>query len=101
MKVKYKNKVYEIYKTTYANNGTLALSIYYHKELFSVPTKNLGVTPGPEYQYIDTNNYPWLPDFIEKTGIGEPWKFMVARSGFCTYPMYKFKIDNIEDENEG
>ena len=101
MKVKYKNKVYDIYKSTYAVNGSLALVAYRRKELDFVLTKNLGVTPGPEYQYIDTNNCPWLPDFIEKTGIGEPWKFIVARSGYCIYPMYKFKIDNIENENEG
>ena len=97
MVVKYKNKKYEIYRSTYANNKTLAIFAYRKQELDFVITKNLPdvVTLGDDYQFIDTNNYPWLPDFIEQTKLGEPANITMPL-GFCIYPLYRFNIDKID-----
>ena len=47
--------------------------------------------------YVDTNNCPWAPEWIEenKLGIKTNW---TARSGFCTYPLYEFDMKRIEEE---
>jgi len=45
--------------------------------------------------YIDTNNCPWAIDFINKYKLGElTGKKRV--SGYCTYPVARFDMDEIE-----
>lgn len=36
-------------------------------------------------QFIDTNNYPWVYNWLIENGIAEPTEYC-ARSGFCLYP---------------
>ena len=40
-------------------------------------------------QFIDTNNYPWVYNWLIENGIAEPTGYC-ARSGFCLYPAMKF-----------
>jgi len=44
--------------------------------------------------FVDTNNYPWAEDFIVSNGLGGP-AGRTARSGFCTYPLYKFDLKKL------
>lgn len=44
--------------------------------------------------FVDTNNCPWAEKFIKDNGLGEPTG-KVARSGFCTYPLYRFNLKKL------
>lgn len=68
------------------------------EEYFSTLTVCLGEDrrfSEPGFAYVDTNNMPGAEQFIKENGLGEPtgaW----TRSGFCTYPLYKFNIDELK-----
>lgn len=47
--------------------------------------------------YIDTNNCPWAVDFIEQEGIGKRTGRM-GRSGYCTYPVVKFDVQKVREQ---
>lgn len=49
----------------------------------------------PGFAYVDTNNMPGAEQFIKENGLGEPTGVRL-RSGFCTYPLYKFNIDELK-----
>ena len=38
--------------------------------------------------FVDTNNCPWAPEFLEGNGIAEPLG-LYGFSGFCAYPLYR------------
>jgi len=46
----------------------------------------------PNENYIDTNNCPWLIDFIEEYGLGK-LTGKTGESGYCTYPVVRFDMD--------
>lgn len=48
-----------------------------------------------EYAFVDTNNCPWAEELIKEYNLGKPTG-MSARSGYCTYPLYKFNFDELE-----
>ena len=51
----------------------------------------------PDYcGYLDTNNMSEIERFIKENGIGEftGWK---QRSGFCSYPLYKFDPEKLRE----
>lgn len=97
--------------TTYRVNGTLALQLMCKPapedmeflraecpdkdELFIEPygmvTVNLPESdclPDDE-QFVDINNLPGVDRWLVQNGIAEPAGIM-ARSGYCVYPAYKF-----------
>lgn len=45
--------------------------------------------------YVDTNNCPWVLDFIKEHNLGTLTGKKRQR-GFCTYPAVKFDIDQLE-----
>ncbi len=47
--------------------------------------------------YIDTNNCPWAIDFIEQEGLGKKTGRM-GRSGYCTYPVVKFDMQKVREQ---
>lgn len=49
------------------------------------------------HAYVDTNNCPWAPQFLKDSGFAEPTG-MVWFSGYCMYPLYKFNIESIKEE---
>ncbi len=77
----------------------IALQAYDHGEPYSVVTVNVpsfgsGVCEFigmKNAAYMDTNNFPWVNEFIEK-GIAVNTGF-TKRSGFCEYPLYQFDED--------
>ena len=57
-------------------------------EPWATLTVNLGVG-GEGYAFIDTNNFPWAPAFLEENGLAVPMG-VGGQSGYCTYPLYEF-----------
>ena len=47
--------------------------------------------------YVDTNNCPWAPEWIEENRLGKNTG-KKARSGYCTYPLYEFDMKRINEE---
>lgn len=45
--------------------------------------------------FIDTNNAPFLPSFLEENGLAKPTG-MHGFSGWCAYPEYRFDMEAIE-----
>lgn len=45
--------------------------------------------------YVDTNNCPWVLDFIKEYQLGEE-SGNTARSGFCVYPAVKFDLEKVK-----
>ena len=67
---------------------------------FAILTVNLesfDLDGDKEYAFVDTNNCPWVEEFLVKneiayfTGINVP-------QGFCTYPLYKFDLTKLQEE---
>lgn len=86
------------YRATYSNNDTLAVLLETEEgEPFATITVNImdDVANG-EYQYVDTNNCPWAPKFIEENGLGSPTGIM-GFSGFCQYPLFRFNLEQIPE----
>lgn len=52
---------------------------------------------GEDEAYIDTNNCPWAIDFIEQEGLGKRTGRM-GRSGYCTYPVVKFDMQKVREQ---
>ena len=80
-------------KTTYRNNGTLALIL---NELdgveFAVVTVNLNhPLQSDDMAFLDENNYPGIGKWIEKNRLGLPMG-VIAASGYCRYPLYTLFI---------
>ncbi len=49
--------------------------------------------------YIDTNNCPWAIGFIEHEGLGKRTGKM-GRSGYCTYPVVRFDMQKVREQEE-
>lgn len=81
----------ELYRSTYADNGRLAIVAMCEDGPYGVATVNLSDywLTNERCAFMDTNNSRALVDRIEELGIGE-WTFGQARSGFCTYPEFEF-----------
>lgn len=96
----YKIKLYAeefnvvLVKEEYANNGHMALQLYeedgFPFATLTVNLKDSGSLPENQ-QYIDTNNCPFAPEFLEENGLG---KFVgkYGYSGYCAYPLYELYI---------
>lgn len=90
----------------YINSGSLAVILEDDEtqEWFAVLTVNLtdritdmvGVFK-EDVQTVDVNNCPWAPKFIEENKLGVPLGLEV-KSGFCSYPVYKFNLDMLDKE---
>lgn len=64
-------------------------------EPFGNLTVNIqGKTCGKNEAYVDTNNMPNAEQFIREYRLGKPTG-ETARSGYCTYPLYKFDMEQI------
>jgi hypothetical protein len=78
----------------YSDNGNLAICIDAENEgPFATLTVNIDPLPAP-LAAVDTNNCSWAEEFIEKYELGT-FTGMTLRSGFCTYPVYKFDLDKL------
>ena len=89
------NHKVEIRKSSYVTNGNLALSLLEINEgPYATLTVNLDETLPMNQAYVDTNNCAWAETFIHMNKLGvHTGKFKV--SGFCTYPLYEFNLENL------
>ena len=96
--IKGRGEAVRIERVTYANNDTLAIALVTSTgEPYCNLTVNLpdSLIWGDERTaFVDTNNCPWAEEFIKENNLGVPMNY-IARSGFCTYPLYRFNIENM------
>ena len=76
-------------KTSYYNNGNLAIQLMCDEGPFAMLTVNLNTKLAADEAYVDINNCPWAEAFIEENNLGKDTG-KVGFSGFCCYPLYKF-----------
>ncbi len=93
---------YEIYLKagTYASNNSLAIQSYdaTDKCPFATITTNLPASDSckKDCAFIDLNNCPWLPDFLENSGLAQPTgRITFSGSYGCMYPEYKFDLSKM------
>lgn len=49
---------------------------------------------GENCAFVDTNNAPFITEFLEKNGLAEPTG-LFGFSGWCAYPEYRFDLEKI------
>ena len=54
---------------------------------------------GENCAFVDTNDAPFLPAFLEENGLAEPTG-MMGFSGFCAYPEYRFNMETVRKHEE-
>lgn len=47
--------------------------------------------------FVDTNNAPFLPKFLEENGLAKPTG-MHGFSGWCAYPEYRFDMEKVNKD---
>lgn len=83
------------YRKKYAYKNNLAIYLETDDgEPYAQLTVNLGTKLGKDLAFVDTNNCPWAEEFIKTYELGEPMG-AYGSSGFCTYPLYRFRLDKI------
>ena len=86
-------------RTTYINNGTLAVQMWCDEGPYDTITVNLADSDqwkGTNFQYVDTNNNPWVAEWLEDNGIATNTG-IIGRSGWCEYPLFNFNTDLIPE----
>ncbi len=83
--------------TKYTSNNTLAVQLICAKtpwSVFATITVNIPASNClfPNLAFVDTNNCPWVKEFLEENHIAE-YTGNTGISGFCEYPLYKFHQD--------
>jgi len=95
------NTVYDtcIEVSTYMYGGSLYMNLLDRCEDGVEPYADITVNlpeykSGPDCAFVDTNNFSQAEKLIAEYKLGEPTG-RYARSGYCTYPEYKFNMDEI------
>ena len=86
------------YTYQYRNNGSLAILLFENDdELFCDMTVNINdTTTGSNCAFVDTNNNPWIIEFIVNNELGKPTG-RCGTSGYCQYPEYEFDLTKMND----
>ena len=83
--------------TKYTQNRSLAVQLIQAAapwSPFATITVNLSdPTQDETHAFLDTNNCPWVEEFLCDNGIAKPTG-RTGQSGFCTYPLYEFNLDS-------
>ena len=83
-------------KQKYQSNDTLAIRLIDEEGPFAIITVNLDCYgASDDMAYVDTNNCPWAEEFIKENKLGEHTG-TYGKSGFCTYPLYRFDLKALE-----
>ena len=93
-------------RTKYRQNNSLAVALLTEDgSVFGIITVNINATDlltlkarADGYAYVDLNNFPWLTEFLEETGIAKATGES-SISGFCDYPLYQFDLKQIPWED--
>lgn len=82
-------------KNTYKHGGSMQLQMWCEDGPYATLTVNLSNgCAGKNLAYVDANNYPWAPKFLEENGIAENTG-IIGYSGYCSYPLYTFNMNKI------
>ena len=65
--------------------------------LGSSSTKGLNLAN--DSNFVDTNNCPWVVDFLESNGFGKRTGIF-GESGYCEYPLMTFDIKKLQEYSE-
>ena len=104
MKVTSFGKIYSVtpHITGYCDNDSLAIQLLCDNyEPFATLTVNLDASGycAKDCAFVDTNNCPWAGTFIRENKLGTPTG-RYGRSGFCTYPEYRFDLEKLREETK-
>lgn len=90
----------------YAEGGSLCPYLFCTDwEPYGPLTRNLGVKVPPFCGYLDVNNLTNAQEFVREYGLGEPYLdprtnlLVYGRSGFVTYPLYKFYPEKLKEHD--
>ena len=88
-------------KYTHNNNTAIELlcKIDNFIESYAIITTNLDMLLAENKAFLDTNNCPWVVDFMKKYNLGKPLNIF-RKSGYCVYPLYELNLENIKKLNE-
>lgn len=90
----------ELHIDTYVG-GNFYLGLYDmsngYAENFCNVTKNLDIRLNGCFGFVDTNNYPFLPEFLKENGIATNYMGLSVQSGFCSYPLYQFHEERLRE----
>ena len=84
----------------YQENDNLAIQMmaedkeYGCSTPYGIMTVNLSVKLPYNKAFVDTNNLPFIEDFIKENRLGKPTG-VTRVSGFCTYPEYEFDLEEL------
>ena len=90
----------------YANNNSLAVFLTGEDDepfcdlIVNLPGNQLSDSSKDNLAFVDTNNNPWAPKFIEKHSLGRPTGHY-GFSGYCVYPEYEFDLTKLNREGYG
>ncbi len=79
--------------SSYRNNSNTYVGMICDEGPFADLTVNIRDLP-EGFACLDTNNIPNAEAFVKENNLGTPTG-TYAQSGFCTYPIYKLNIDEI------
>ena len=83
--------------TRYSMNNNLCINMVEVNEgPWSTLTTNFDVALAPNEAFVDTNNNTGIAEILVENGIAEPTGKGI-KSGFCTYPLFKFNLDKVEE----
>lgn len=89
LKTSFGEKIVEIKVMYYVYGNGLCLKFLEDGECYGYATVNFE-NKLPKYMaYVDTNDMPYIEEFIEKYRLGTNTG-MYMKSGFCKYPLYHF-----------
>ena len=77
-------------------NDNIGIQLFSDDGPYATLTTNIQELPKGEAA-IDVNNFPAGIEFINKYQLGEPVEGKVLRSGYCTYPVYKFNLEKLKE----
>ena len=104
-KIVYAGLKWKVMVSSYSNgNMAIIVKSRYEEETITV---NLGTDIGndskiqPYMAFLDTNNCPRIEKALVESSIAEPYvrfgKPVVAKSGYCTYPLFSFNSRLLEE----
>lgn len=85
-------------QVTEYQNGALAICLMCYEGPYATITVNLlgqSADLPKSFAFVDTNNCPWAPEFIEKYDLGYDTG-AVGYSGYCECPLYEFYLDRLK-----
>lgn len=88
-------------RSTYANNNRLAIRLMDMEDdtpvcVMTVNLVNELAGYDEHLAFVDTNNNPDIEKFIAENELGEPVGYYGV-SGYCSYPLYKFNLEKLEE----